>query len=135
MVSVNRNYGNNGNYFFTKEIVKKEITEDKVEKVRVEEKHNFTERGEELLNVGFNKAVNLFAFNERLDKNTADELTEMFAMAGISHRLPTATEYARISGSTQAAIAQFAPFETERNIEMLFSNSNVLDLLVEETDF
>ncbi len=136
MVSVNRNFENKGNYYFTKDIVKKEITEEKVEKAQVEEKAEFTERGEELLTAGmFGKAVQLFSLNEKIDRETADELREMFAMAGISHRLPTAVEYARIAGSTKASIAQFTPFETEKNIEMLFANSNVLDLLVDETDF
>ena len=37
MVSVNGNYDNKGNYYFTKEIAKKEIAEGKVEKAVVEE--------------------------------------------------------------------------------------------------
>ena len=136
MVRVNGNYDNKGNYFFTKEIVKKEIAEEKVEKAVVEEKTAFKERGEELLSAGmFGKTLNLFTLNERLDNETADELSEMFAMAGISHRLPTATEYARIAGSTKASLAQIAPFETEMHVEMLFSNTKVMDLLAEETTF
>jgi len=136
MVSVNGNF-DKGNYFFTRDIVKKEIVDEKVEKAVVQEKQpEFKERGEELLAAGaYGKAVNLFAFGEKLDKTTADELSEMFAMAGISHRLPTAQEYARIAGSTKASIAQFAPFETERHVEELFANHNLMDFLAEETDF
>jgi len=135
MVSVNGNYENKGNYYFTKEIAKKEIAEEKVEKAVVEEKAEFKERGEELLAAGmYGKAVNMFTLQEKLDKETADELSEMFAMAGISHRLPTAAEYARIAGSTKATIAQIAPFETEKHIELLF-NSKEMDLLAEETMF
>lgn len=136
MVSVNGNYDNKGNYYFTKEVVKKEITEEKVEKTVVEEKTGFKERGEELLTAGmYGKAVNMFILNEKLDRETAEELSEMFAMAGISHRLPTATEYARIAGATQASLARFSPFETEKHIEMLFGNTKMMDLLADETTF
>lgn len=135
MVSVNGNYENKGNYYFTRDIVKEKITEEKVEKAVVEEKAEFKERGDELLAAGmYGKTVNMFTLSEKLDKETADELSEMFAMAGISHRLPTAAEYARIAGSTKATIAQIAPFETEKHIEMLF-NSKRMDLLADETDF
>jgi len=136
MVRINGNYENKGNYSFTKDIVKKEITEEKVEKTVVGNVADFKERGEELLASGmYGKAVNLLSFSDKLDKETADELSEMFAMAGISHRLPTASEYARIAGSTTSAMKAFEPFETERNIELLFSNSNFLDVLADETNF
>ena len=136
MVSVNRNFENKGNYLFTKEIGKKDIKEEKVEKAVVEEKAAFTERGDELLaSVSQNKAVAMFTFNDKLDKETANELRELFDMAGISYRLPTATEYARIAGSTTSAVKAFQPFETEHNIEMLFSNSMFMDMLAEETGF
>ena len=136
MVSVNGNF-DKGRFFFTNEIAKKEVTEEKVEKAVVEEQQpEFKERGEELLAAGaYGKAVNMFAFNEKLDKTTADELSEMFAMAGISHRLPTAQEYARIAGSTRASIAQIAPLETEKHVEELFANSTIMDLLADETQF
>lgn len=135
MVSVNGNY-DKGNYFFTKEVVKKEIKEEKIEKAVVEEKQQeFRERGEELLTAGmYGKTVNMLTLKNKLDQETADELSEMFAMAGISHRLPTAAEYARIAGSTKAAIEQFTSFETEKHIEMLFS-SKAMDMLAEETMF
>lgn len=135
MVSVNGNYENKGNYYFTKDVVKKEIADEKVEKAVVEEKAEFKERGEELLASGmYSVAVNMFTRNDKLDKETAADLRELYAMAGISHRLPTAVEYERIAGSTKATIAQIAPFETEKHIEMLFS-SNAFDLLAEETAF
>ncbi len=135
MVSVNGNYENKGNYYFTKDVVKKEIADEKVEKAVVEEKAEFKERGEELLASGmYSVAVNMFTRNDKLDKETAADLRELYAMAGISHRLPTAAEYERIAGSTKATIAQIAPFETEKHIEMLFS-SNAFDLLAEETNF
>ncbi|MCM1010368.1 MAG: hypothetical protein NC390_05785 [Fusobacterium sp.] len=135
MVSVNGNY-DKGNYFFTKDIVKKEIKEDKVEKAVVEEKQQeFKERGEELLTAGmYGKTINMLTLKNKLDQETADELSEMFAMAGISHRLPTASEYARIAGSTKTAMEQFTSFETEKHIEMLF-NSKAMDFLAEETLF
>lgn len=135
MVSVNGNYENKGNYYFTRDVVREKIAEEKVEKAVVEEKPEFKERGDELLAAGmYGKTVNMFTLNDKLDKETADELSEMFAMAGISHRLPTAVEYARIAGSTKSTIAQIAPFETEKHIEMLF-NSKAMDLLAEETNF
>ena len=135
MVSVNGNYDNKGNYYFAKEVGKKEIVEEKTEKTVVEGNVSFKERGEELLAAGmYGKAVNMFTFKDKLDKETADELSEMFAMAGITHRLPTAGEYARIAGSTKASLAQFAPFETEKHIEILF-NSKDMDILAEETMF
>ena len=135
MVSVNGNYENKGNYYFTKDVVKKKIADEKVEKAVVEEKAEFKERGEELLASGmYSVAVNMFTRNDKLDKETAADLRELYAMAGISHRLPTAAEYERIAGSTKATIAQIAPFETEKHIEMLFS-SNAFDLLAEETNF
>ncbi len=135
MVSVNGNYENKGNYYFTKEIAKKEIAEEKVEKALVEGKAEFTERGDELLTTGmYSVAVNMFAKSDKLDKETADDLRELYAMAGISHRLPTVAEYERIAGSTKATIAQIAPFETEKHIEMLF-NSKAMDFLAEETMF
>lgn len=135
MVSVNGNYENKGNYYFTKEIVKKEIADEKIEKAVVEEKPEFKERGEELLKSGmYSVAVNMFTRNDKLDKETAADLRELYAMAGISHRLPTAAEYERIAGSTKATIAQIAPFETEKHIELLF-NSKEMDLLAEETMF
>lgn len=135
MVSVNGNYENKGNYYFTKDVVKKEIADEKVEKAVVEEKAEFKERGEELLASGmYSVAVNMFTRNDKLDKETAADLRELYAMAGISHRLPTAVEYERIAGSTKATIAQIAPFETEKHIEMLF-RSNAFDLLAEETAF
>lgn len=135
MVNVNGNYENKGNYYFTKDIVKKEIAEEKVEKAVVEGKAEFKERGDELLKSGmYSVAVNMFTRTDKLDKETADDLRELYAMAGISHRLPTAVEYERIAGSTKATIAQIAPFETEKHIEMLF-NSKAFDLLSEETAF
>lgn len=136
MVSVNGNFENKGNYYFTKEIAKKEIAEEKVEKAKVEGKTEFKERGEELMSAEmYAAAVNMLAVNDKLDKEVADDLKEMFAMAGISHRLPTATEYARIANATKANIQQFVPFETEKHIESLFANSSMMDLLVEETQF
>ena len=94
MVSVNGNYENKGNYYFTKDVVKKEIADEKVEKAVVEEKAEFKERGEELLASGmYSVAVNMFTRNDKLDKETAADLRELYAMAGISHRLPTAAEY------------------------------------------
>lgn len=136
MVSVNGNFKNKGNYYFTKEIVKKEIAEEKVEKAKVEGKAEFKERGEELMSAEmYTAAVNMFAVNDKLDKEVAEDLKEMFAMAGISHRLPTAAEYARIAKTTKANIQQFAPFETEKHIESLFSDSNMMDFLAEETQF
>lgn len=135
MVSVNGNF-EKGNYYFTKEIAKKEIAEEKVEKAVVEEKAEFKERGDELLASGmYSVAVNMFTRTDKLDKETAADLTELYAMAGISHRLPTAAEYERIAGSTKATIAQIAPFETEKHVEMLFADSKVMDLLAEETAF
>ncbi len=136
MVGGNGHYDYKGNYFYAKEIVKKEIAEEKVDKAVVEEKATFKERGEELLSAGmFGKTLNLFTVNERLDNETPVELSEMFAMAGISHRLPTATEYARIAGSTKASLEKIAPFETEMHVEMLFGNTKVMDLLADETTF
>ena len=136
MVSVNGNYENKGNYYFTKEIVKKEIAEGKVEKAVVEEKAEFKELGDELLTSGmYSVAVNMFARSSQLDSETAADLRELYAMAGISHRLPTAAEYERIAGSTKASIAQIAPFETEKHVEMLFADSKVMDLLADETAF
>lgn len=135
MVSVNGNF-EKGNYYFTKKIAKKEIAEEKVEKAVVEEKAEFKERGDELLASGmYSVAVNMFTRTDKLDKETAADLTELYAMAGISHRLPTAAEYERIAGSTKATIAQIAPFETEKHVEMLFADSKVMDLLAEETAF
>ena len=134
MVSVNGNYENKGNYYFTKEIAKKEIAEGKVEKAVVEEKAEFKELGDELLTSGmYSVAVNMFARSSQLDSETAADLRELYAMAGISHRLPTAAEYERIAGSTKASIAQIAPFETEKHVEMLFADS--MDLLADETAF
>lgn len=134
MVSVNGNFENKGNYYFTKEIVKKEIAEEKVEKAKVEGKAEFKERGEELLSAEmYTAAVNMFAVNDKLDKEVAEDLKEMFAMAGISHRLPTAAEYARIANVTKASIQQIAPFETEKHIATLFADSKMMDLLAEET--
>ncbi len=136
MVSVNGNYENKGNYYFTKEIAKKEIAEGKVEKAVVEEKAEFKELGDELLTSGmYSVAVNMFARSSQLDSETAADLRELYAMAGISHRLPTAAEYERIAGSTKASIAQIAPFETEKHVEMLFADSKVMDLLADETAF
>ena len=118
MVSVNGNF-DKGKFFLANDIVKKEVVDEKVDKVVVEEKQpEFKELGEELLTAGtYGKSVSMFAFSEKLDKETSDELSELFAMAGISHRLPTAQEYARIAGSTRASIAQFAPLETEKHVE------------------
>lgn len=136
MVSVNGNYENKGNYYFTKEIAKKEIAEGKVEKAVVEEKAEFKELGDELLTSGmYSVVVNMFARSSQLDSETAADLRELYAMAGISHRLPTAAEYERIAGSTKASIAQIAPFETEKHVEMLFADSKVMDLLADETAF
>ena len=136
MVSVNGNFENKGNYFLTKDVVKKEIAGDKVEKAVVENKADFKERGDELLAAGmYGKQVQFVSMNERLDNETAVELKEMFEMAGISFRLPTAAEYARIAGSTVSAVKAFQSFETERNIEMLFANSNFMDMLAEEANF
>lgn len=136
MVSVNGNYDNKGNYYFTKEIAKKEIAEGKVEKAVVEEKAGFKELGDELLTSGmYSVAVNMFTRSSQLDSETAADLRELYAMAGISHRLPTAAEYERIAGSTKASIAQIAPFETEKHVEMLFADSKVMDLLADETAF
>lgn len=136
MVSVNGNYENKGNYYFTKEIAKKEIAEGKVEKAVVEEKSEFKELGDELLTSGmYSVAVNMFKRSDKLDNETAADLRELYAMAGISHRLPTAAEYERIAGSTKASIAQIAPFETEKHVEMLFADSKVMDLLADETAF
>ena len=137
MVSVNGNYyENKGNYYFTKEIAKKEVTGEKVEKAVVEENAGFKELGDELINSGmYSVAVNMFTRKDKLDSETAADLRELYAMAGISHRLPTAAEYERIAGSTKATIAQIAPFETEKHVEMLFSNTSFMDLLEEETAF
>ena len=136
MVSVNGNF-DKGRFFFAKDVEKKDVAETKVEKAVVEEKQpEFKERGEELLAATmFGKAINFFTVNEQIDKETADELSEMFAMAGISHRLPTAQEYARIAGITRNSIAQFTPLETERHVEELFANPNLLYFLAEETNF
>lgn len=135
MVSVNGNYDNRANYFLAKEVVKKEIAEEKVEKAVVEQaKQEFKERGEELLNGAYNVPTNMFVIADRIDKETADELSEMFAMAGISHRLPTRTEYARIAGATQVVLGKLEPFATEQRIQELFKNAP-MDLLAEETDF
>lgn len=136
MVSVNGNFENKGNYFFTKDVVKKEIAGDKVEKAVVENKADFKERGEELLAAGmYGKQVQFVSMNEKLDNETASELKELFDMAGISFRLPTAAEYARIAGSTTSAVKALQPFETERNIEMLFANESFMDMLAEEANF
>ena len=136
MVSVNGNYENKGNYYFTKEIAKKEIAEGKVEKAVVEEKPEFKELGDELLASGmYSVAVNMFTRSSQLDSETAADLRELYAMAGISHRLPTVAEYERIAGSTKASIAQIAPFETEKHVEMLFADSKVMDLLADEAAF
>lgn len=136
MVRINGNFENKGNYFLANDVVKKEILEEKVEKKVVENKPDFKERGEELLaSAMFGKQVNFVSVADKLDNETEAELKELFAMAGISHRLPTATEYARIAGSTASAIKAFQPFETEHNIEMLFSNSAFMDMLAEETNF
>ena len=136
MVRINGNFENKGNYFVAKDFANKEILEEKVEKAVVENQVDFKERGDELLASGlYGKQVNFVSVSDKLDKETAAELKELFAMAGISHKLPTATEYARIAGSTTSAINKIQSFETERNIEMLFSGSNFLDILAEETDF
>ena len=136
MVRVNGNFENKGNYFFTKDIVNKEIKEEKVEKAVVENKADFTERGDELLaSAMYGKQVNFVSVADKLDNETATELKELFEMAGISHRLPTASEYARIASSTVSAVKAFQPFETEKNIELLFSNANFMDMLAEETNF
>ena len=136
MVRVNGNFENNRHYFLANDVVKKEVAEEKVEKAVVENKPEFKERGEELLAAGmFGKQVNFVVKNDKLDDETAVELKELFAMAGISHRLPTASEYARIAGSTVSAVKAFQPFETEKNIEVLFSNANFMDMLAEETNF
>lgn len=137
MVSVNGNFENKGKYYFTNDVAKKEIAEEKVEKQVVEEtKPEFRERGEELLKAGsFTAPVNMFTVNEKLDREVASELTEMFAMAGISHRLPNAVEYARIAGVTKNATEQMTPFETEKHVQMLFNNSRAMNFLAEETKF
>lgn len=137
MVSVNGNYKNKGNYYFAKEVAKKDFVEEKVEKTKEEGKTaEFKELGDELLSAEmFTAQVNMFTVNEKLDKETADDLRELFEMAGISHRLPTAVEYARIANNTKAAVEKIAPFETERNVEMLFANSTLMNILEEETQF
>ena len=68
MVRVNGNFENKGNYFFTKDIVNKEIKEEKVEKAVVENKADFTERGDELLAAAmYGKQVNFVSVADKLD--------------------------------------------------------------------
>ena len=134
MVRVNGNFESNRNYFLRNE---KEIKQETVKEVTVEEKKQakFVDKGEELLNSArvANDAFVLIK-TAKLDKQTSEDLAEMYAMAGIAHRpLPTAQEYARIAGATKADLAKFNEFETEKNIEVLFSNSNLMEMLYEES--
>ena len=134
MVRVNGNFESNRNLFVKNE---KEIKQEVVKEAVVEENkgQKFVERGDDLLNsVRVANDAFMFFKNEKLDKEVASDLAQMYEMAGISHRaLPTATEYARIAGSTKADLAKFREFETEKNIETLFSNSALMDALYEES--
>lgn len=134
MVRVNGNFESNRNLFVKNEKeIKQEVVKETV--VKEDKAQNFVERGEDLLNSA-RVANDAFMFfkNEKLDKEVVSDLTQMYEMAGIAHRaLPTAAEYARIAGSTKADLAKFTEFETEKNIETLFSNSALMDALYEES--
>lgn len=136
MVRIDGNFESNRNYYLKNE---KELKEKAIKEVVSEEKGRagFVEKGEELLNLTrvANDAL-MFVKNPKLDSDTATELKELYEMAGIGSRpLPTAVEYARIAGSTKANLAKFKDFETERNISELFSNSDLMDNLLDESSF
>jgi len=133
MVRIDGNFESNRNLFVKNE---KEIKQEVVKDVVVEEKkQKFVEHGEDLLNsVRVANDAFMFFRSEKLDKEVASDLAQMYKMAGIAHRaLPTAAEYARIAGATKADLAKFTEFETEKNIETLFSNSALMDALYEES--
>lgn len=134
MVRVNGNFESNRNYFVKNE---REVKQEIVKEIAVNEnkQQKFADKSDELLNSTrvANDAL-MFFKNEKLDKEVASDLTQLYEMAGIAHRaLPTATEYARIAGATKADITKFNEFETEKNIEVLFSNSALMDALQEES--
>ena len=134
MVRIDGNFESNRNYYLKNE---KELKENAVKEVVAEEKGHagFVEKGEELLNLTrvANDAL-MFVKSTKLDKHVAGELKELYEMAGIGSRpLPTAAEYARIAGSTKADLAKFNDFETEKNISELFSNSDLMDSLLDES--
>ena len=134
MVRINGNFESNRNYYLKNE---KELKENAVREVTAEEKGHagFVEKGEELLNLTrvANDAL-MFVKSTKLDPNTAGELRELYEMAGIASRpLPTAVEYARIAEATKADLAKFKDFETEKNISELFSNSDLMEELMDES--
>lgn len=138
MVSVNGNFESKRNYFFTKDakLLATEVKEKEEAKVAEKRTEFIKECGNELLTAGvYTNAVNFISKPAKLDDETLKDLTQMFAMAGISHRLPTAEEYNRIAGNVKASIGKFEPLETEKHVEMLFANSEIMDMLAEETKF
>lgn len=138
MVSVNGNFENKRSYYLFKELAAKTIdVKENVQEKVVEVKPEFVkECGTELLTAGvYTNSVNFVSKPSKLDVETEKDLTKLFAMAGISHKLPTAEEYARIAGNVSANISKFEPFETEKHVEMLFAGTNLLEVLDEETRF
>ena len=136
MVSVNGNYENKRNYYLFKELSAQitDVKEKDTQKVNEGKAEFVKECGAELLTAGvYTNAVNFVSKPAELDKETSSELAQLFAMAGISQKLPTAEEYARIAGNVKANIAKFDPFETEKHIETLFANEQLMDILAEET--
>jgi hypothetical protein len=134
VVRIDGNFESNRNYYLKNE---KELKEKAVKEVAAEEKGQagFVEKGEELLNLTrvANDAL-MFVKSQKLDPTTAGELRELYEMAGIGSRpLPSAVEYARIANFTKADLAKFKDFETEKNISTLFSNSDLMDDLFDES--
>lgn len=134
MVRINGNFESNRNYFVKNE---KEIQKEIVKEINVDEgkQAKSVEKGEDLLKSArvANDAF-MFVNQGKLDGQIANDLKELYQMAGIGHRaLPTAHEYARIAGATRADLAKFTDFETEKDIQNLFGNAQLMAVLEEES--
>ncbi|MBQ2612251.1 hypothetical protein IJF81_07675 [bacterium] len=67
--------------------------------------------------------------SKRVDEETAKDLADMFALAGLSSKyMPTKDVYARIGGEVNAVAKQFNEIETETNIRKLFASNEFKQL-------
>ena len=96
---------------------KKQVEEAKDTQVRPETK----ELGAKLLDQPYAK-INFVSTQASVTKQDADDLSQLFAMAGIKTQMPTKAVYERIGASVGQVSKAITDLETEDHIEQLFNS-------------
>ncbi len=121
---INGKFNKGLNFFTQKELTKNEEAKEIKKETPASAQQGTKELGEDLLDPRyFANALGFVRQGSSLSKTDADELSQMYAMAGIKAPLPTASQYASIAGITNAFQKGIDNLSTANNAEKLFSSA------------